>query len=295
MVMRWTSVVLTIAVFAALASAAPAPAPPPDPQIAYKVSGTRDKIMVMNNDGSNKTVVYTGPRFAVVSEPTWKPDGTAIAFTVSGLYRLVLSTGVATLLLTNAQCGSSCWNPRFSPSGTRIAVIDAGNQDLGAPPRVLSIPSTGGTPQVLYTGSVGMPFFDVAWSADETKIAVVETVGGGLPDRIVVVDLPTGTRTTVVEGPFDRINSIDWGHVGAERIVFDAGNVPDRTVYTIDVGVTGASPVLVTQGAHASYSPDNASIVYVKGSGTSQKVTTRNLITGAEVELVKGLGPDWKK
>ncbi len=288
--MRWIWVVLCVAALAAVVSAAPPPPSPPNPEIVYVERGATTKIIVMNSDGSNKTVVHSESGFA--TEPVWSPDGAAIAYTVSGvgLFRLERATGAVTMLLTNAQCGQSCWNPRFSPSGTRIAVIDGGLSAL----RVLSVSSTGGPTQVLYAGTPGTPLYDVAWSSDETRIAVVETVGGGLPDRILVVDLQTGTRSTVLEGPFDRINYIDWARNGVNRIVFDVSVSPDstdRVVYTIDFG---SSPVFVTGGAHPSFSPDNASIVYVTGRNRKM-ITKRNLGTGASTDLAAGVEPDWKR
>lgn len=285
---RWTWSALFVAVLAAIASAGPPPPPPPpNPEIVYVERGTTTKIVVMNSDGSNKTVVYSQNAF--LTEPVWSPDGSAIAYTVSGvgLYRVMRTTGVTTLLLTNAQCGQSCWNPRFSPSGTRIAVIDGG---LNAP-RVLSVPSTGGPTQILYTGTPGTPLYDVAWRSDETQIAVVETVGGGLPDRIRVVDLQTSTATTVLEGPFDRINYIDWARNGVDRIAFDVGDT-DRAIYRMDLGV---APVLVTSGAHPGFSPDNVSIVYRRLASRRSFIARLNLGTGTSTDLASGVEPDWKR
>lgn len=207
MTIRWIWIVVCVA---ALASAAPPPPPPPNPEIVYLEAGTREKIMVMNSDGSNKTVVYSGAAGQILSKPRFSPDARWIAFTAAGvgLYRLERATGVATVLLTNANCGQSCWSPRFSPWGTRIAVIDLNQND----PKVLTVPPTGGTPQVLYGGPAGVLFRDVAWSTDETRIAVIE-FGGGLPNRIRLVDLRTQPPTprTILQASADTtIDVLDW-------------------------------------------------------------------------------------
>ncbi len=290
--MRWIWVVVCVAALAAVASAAPPPPSPPNPEIVYLEAGTRDKIVVMNSDGSNKTVVYSGAAGQILSKPRFSPDAQWIAFTGAGvgLYRVERATGVATLLLTNAQCGQSCWSPRFSPSGTRIAVA---NTDSNAP-KILSVPSTGGATQVLYAGSPGTTFWDVAWSSDETRIAVIENVASPSPDRIVVVDLGTGTPSTIVNGPFVHIITLDWARNNVDRIVFSGGaDTTALSIYRIDFG---ASPIFVTSGAHPSFSPNNASIVYVRQpSRMRQIIATLNLGTGASTDLAVGNQPDWKR
>src|SRR3989304_578895 len=121
---RWIWSLLLVAVFATIASAGPPPPPPPpNPEIVYVEGGSVPKIIVMNNDGSNKTVVWNGPRFYSLQRPTFSPNGQWIAVTVPsiGLYLIERATGTATVLLSNSQCGVNCFisYPRFSPTGNR--------------------------------------------------------------------------------------------------------------------------------------------------------------------------------
>ncbi len=301
--MRTVWVLICLVSLAGIVSAAPPPPPPPNPEIAYVQTGTKQKIVVMNSDGSNKTTPFTGVNGEVLSEPALSPGAQWVAFTSPsrGLVVVDRITKVATVLMTPAQCGASaprlpndpgfCWNPRFSPSGSRVAVLDGG---LSAP-RVWSIPSSGGTPVVLYSGSQGTPFFDVAWDSDESQIAIVELVDAA-PNRIIVVNLATGTPRTIVDGL--DLFSIDWARNGLDRIIFDAliAGGPDRNIYTVDFSDTGADPpVLVTAGQHPSYSPDNGSIVY-RRNGNQARIDKRNLMTGVVTEnLATDLSPDWKR
>jgi hypothetical protein len=57
----------------------PPPASDPDPAISYLEGGTRGNLMVMNSDGSNKTVVLEG-NGAQLGRADWSPDGKHLVF-----------------------------------------------------------------------------------------------------------------------------------------------------------------------------------------------------------------------
>lgn len=253
----------------------------------------------MNNDGSNKTVVYTGDAGRILAKPRFSPDAQWITFHAAGvgIYVVERATGVATVLLTNAQCGGGCFSTRFSPSGTRVAVTNTDTTN----PRILTVPPTGGTPQVLYSGPAGVHFLDVAWSTDETRIAVIET-GGGLPNRLRVIDLQTlpPTPRTILQAATDTsFIVLDWARNNVNRLVFDV--VPNTstqgTIYTVDfTDTTVSTPVLVTGGRNPSFSPDNANMVYVRHlSGNRTTLSRFNFGTGAFLDLGGGGQPDWKR
>jgi protease II len=164
------------------------------------------------------------------------------------------------------------------------------------------VPTTGGPTQVLYAGSPGRPFLDVAWRSDEMQIAVVEAAEAPLPDRILVVNLQTQppTQRTILESPVDAsFFVLDWARNNVDRIVFDV--TPDNstvgTIYTVDFSDTAVSPpVLVTSGRQPNFSPDNASIVYVRPASRGRNLIAKfNLATGATADLAVGINPDWKR
>lgn len=298
---RWTWTLVLVAVLATIASAAPPPPPPPaNPEIVYREAGTRDKIVVMNSDGSNKTIVLTTS--LVVARPVFSPDGQWIAFTVagSGLYKLERATGVATLLFSNAQCGANCFisYARFSPTGDRVAVI-ASPGNFGNIYRVLAVPLTGGTPQLLYTGPANVIYSDApAWSTDETRIALLQRQSGQ-PNRIHVVVLQAQTVRTIVEASAGTsFFRIDWARTNVDRIAFDVGDVSQTSIYTVDFTPTTVSPpVLAAAGASwPSFSPDNTYIVARrKISNNKYTLSKRNLGTGVWTDLGGDQQPDWKR
>jgi hypothetical protein len=86
----------------------------------------------------------------------------------------------------------------ISPDGARVAVTDWDEVNHAlVRPRFSMYPSSGGQP----TFTLALDCWAVVWSPDSRKLACSD--GTTTPNRLVVVDATTGSRTTIATGYFD--------------------------------------------------------------------------------------------
>ena len=111
-------------------------------RIAYDFAdGASESVHVMNVDGSDLTVVASGPTGSGPGMPSWSPDGTSIAYfntprVANGFFEpevwTVRRDGTAPRRLFHADCCLSDWvPPSWSADGTEVAFAYSGT--LGTP------------------------------------------------------------------------------------------------------------------------------------------------------------------
>ena len=111
-------------------------------RIAYDVSdGTTESVHVVDVDGSDPTVVASGPKGSGPGMPSWSPDGRSIAYfntprVANGFFEpevwTVRRDGTAPRRLFHADCCVSDWvPPSWSAVGTEVAFAYSGS--VGTP------------------------------------------------------------------------------------------------------------------------------------------------------------------
>lgn len=166
--------------------------PPADPAIAFFEDGD---LVVINEDGSNRTVVLSGVTNSV---PSWSPDGSQIAFASDvqgpGVYVInVDGTGLRKVTSRNSSSWRTVdWSPDLAPDGRyKIAFIDVpaaaptGNPDL-------FLVNMDGTERVNLTNTPDrIENAGFTWSPDGERIAVQAVSGSDVTSShdILVLDL----------------------------------------------------------------------------------------------------------
>ena len=262
-----------------------------DPAIAYIATvGSGNKkstaLMVMNTDGSNQTLLFSGS----VGLPSWSPDGKHITFTgtingVGGVFGIVdvsvvngkvIGSNVRRIPITQPGTANG---GRWSPVGDLILFIyEDGN--------IYTIPTTGGTATIVYTSPVGFYPFDPDWSPDGSKIVFTEWNDAFTQSNLQVMDLATKQLTTVRPFTSTLIASPTWSRHG-DRIAYTANGI--NTVTPTE----NATPVKVTSGGYQTWSPDDSKLALEGGKPSG--IVTYTFNGGATTTLVSGRWPDWRR
>ncbi|MFC5829820.1 S9 family peptidase [Nonomuraea insulae] len=211
-------------------------------------------------------------RFAVPSDPAMRPDGGAVAYTLTTADRDADENRTAIWLVTpdaeprRLATGSA---PRWSPDGRTLAFL----RPVDGRPQLHLLPMDGGEPSPLTEAALGAG--PARWSPDGTRVAYAGPVGPGgeAPDpnapvvaetleykadgagllrgittHLFAVDVASGETTQLTEGDF-HAGEPSWSPDGT-RLAFAASMAPDRdlevggAVYTVAAG--GGAPERLT-------------------------------------------------
>lgn len=183
---------------------------------------------------------------AVPGDPQLRPDGSAVAYTLTTADR-ESDANVTEIWLAapgsaprRLAAGSA---PRWSPDGRTLAFL----RPVDGPPQIHLLPMDGGEPRVLTSAKLGAGL--PVWSPDGTRIAyagpsgdldpnapvVIDTMEykadgagllRGLTTHLFAVDVADGTSVQVTSGDF-HASSPAWSPEG-DRLAFTAGMDADR-------------------------------------------------------------------
>lgn len=247
----------------------PVPAEPADPAIVCIVDwlSTQAKVVVMDADGGNQTVVHTavGP----IIEPTWAPGGTAVAFLkgYKELWRVDVAVvdgvpqGADPRRILAESDHNQIRKPQWSPEGTEIFYTAEGDDSY----ELRAVSAEGGAPRVVYdppSRGIGRPTF----SPDGRRIAFTTGAGGTID--IQVLDLDTGEVTTVLSDWTDGFKDLDWSRTADVLAFIDSDEGPDRDhrrggrLYTIDLD-TGGLTYHFEGAEELTWLPDITEIVFL--------------------------------
>jgi Tol biopolymer transport system component len=276
------------------------PSPPADPEIVYldyvrgkKGGGDRDRLVVMNKDGSNQTEIYSAPHLL---RPSWSPSAESIVFRrdsdsqaelwiVDVVIRDGEPQGSNPRRLID-QCGASfntpfigC-EPAWSPQGSTIAFTDEGDHLW-----VIAADGSQGASK-LYSGHwLAAP----AWSPDGGRIAVVEE------STLIRVLTSAGAvkRTLDFTADFHVIGDLDWARTNDVLAFSGVAKSGGEAVYTVDLSQVTPTPIEVAEGESPTWSPDDGHLALIQ---RGQKLVSLDLSTGTATRLAAdALDPDWAR
>ena len=278
------------------------PSTPADPAIAYTTTGQKS-LWVMDADGSHQTQIHTSDEN--IQEPTWAPDGSAIAFGVGIVYEELWRINVS--LVDGVPVGNNAtmlhpnidFSVEWSPAGDVILFVER-ISDLY---HLRTIPATGGNPTTLYTTPSGFAPIDPTWSPDASSIAYVEMELLTGPDNysINVFDVASESVMTVFGPVTTNIYWLEWGKSsGSTEIAFSMVTGGSFSVYTIDIELSNPPVLIEGSSRFPSWSPDDSEIAYTvtvySKNGRRLRganIWVENVASGDRTELVNGWALDW--
>jgi len=292
--------------------------PPADPEIAYVANGD---LMVMNADGSNRTVVLAGSDHRL---PTWSPDGQTLLFASDvqgpGLYTVELDGSGLTkvVAIASGSLGRGAWSPVPLGDGEyKIAfsdqVVDAdgtfGEFDV-------FLVNTDGTGLVNVTRTPDRSESFPTWSPDASRLACTEIgpTPDGVAEDIVVRTLDADLSVTAIVNLTDESGAPGgplndaavlypaWERSG-DRISVSVQLDGGRDLWLIHVS-DPANPERITDGTSvhedlSSWSPSGDRVICQawaqRGNDGGLYVIDLNTLASQQIlPLKQGGGPSWR-
>jgi Tol biopolymer transport system component len=195
----------------------------------------KERLWVMNVDGSDQRLLTTGP--GTQMQGSWSPDGERIVY-------LHMEDGVRSIAVINVDGSGATmlaeaprnWPiPAWSPDGSRIlyhAPGESGSDDLWG------ISPDGGEPEIVLA-SPGDDW-QGAWAPDGRRIVLASRRDGD-DFEIYVADLDGGPWTRLTHNDVDDYTP-SWSPDGS-RIVFQSPRADRWTIFTVKPDGTEETPI----------------------------------------------------
>ena len=269
-------------------------------KLAFESDGT---IYSVNRDGSALTPLGFG------FDPAWSPDGTRIAFAVSGTssepYRIYVMDSDGSdrqLIAEHSTPGFRLYQPGWSPDGTQIAFTQNEPNSEGFFNRIRIFNSDGSPRPPFNPATCGGIAAAPDWSPNGERIAFwndAEFVpacapGGAIysarTDASGLLTLSSGGSAA------DRNMDPSWSPNG-QKVLFRRANVG---LFTVNPNGTGQTPLSGDDGVtgRARWSPDGGKIVFPRAAGSMNQVWVMDGDGSNGVPVLETTGtvrsPDWQ-
>jgi Tol biopolymer transport system component len=260
----------------------------PDGRLAFvrgPLFGGKAELIVTKADGSDPASVVAG---LDIMYPAWSPDGDRIAFLVdagsvayqgplrcpqSRIPRLFLAdvaratSGPLTELAAPDGCPIAS-TPRWSPDGTKIALVSRGVY-------VVDVASGRLTELVPPTDAVA-----AAWSPDGQRLAVAASLGSGGPSARIFIVGADGQGLTEIAQQLDWVHSLAWSPQG-DLISVVTGNAYGGQGSLFVINSDGSGLRSLAQGVQGdvAWSPDGHRLAAALADPSSSQGGASNIYT----------------
>lgn len=250
-------------------------------------NGTRS-LWIMDEDGSNQTLLAALPAPGDMAQIDWSPDGTTIAAQVGSkgpepvgsdneIYLIDVATGGSTQITSNSIFDGQ---PRFSPDGSKLLIERMVDMDHF---EVFVIDADGSNP-VNLTQSPGSWDFSPSWSPDGKYVTFASDREGPYDLWRMDADGSNPVQLTFTDGFDDKT---DWSKDG-KQIIYTTSEVDG-----FDIGIMnadGSNRTLLTENPIDEFAPrwqplytcqgSRATIVGTGGSDDITGTAGRDVIVG---------------
>ena len=251
-------------------------------------------IYVMDVTGANATAVYTnysGKGNSIVVNypdyPAWSGDGTKLCFILNNtdLYTLNISlvngvpTGSNATKIGDGVAGSGTYKQgKWRPGANQIACVW---KKTGDPDKIHLLPSTGGSPTVLYAAANTDWVIedDIAFKPDGSNLVFSERQISTGNVFLKVLDVSTNLVIKSIDlSQFKSVREMDWAKTSGSNIVAittvpfcdgtQIGSGGVHQLFTLDVSAPAPSLTLVRNDVgNISWKPDDSQITINAGLG----------------------------
>jgi hypothetical protein len=261
-----------------------------DPKIVY--TDATNKLGVMDTTSANQTLLYTPPSGSWIERPYWSPSSSVLwaeypnsgntssikAADISVSGGVAVSSNVRTIHSESddtARIRFPTWSSTSSVDKIAFACYRGSSGGSYRTSYVCTVSGSGGSLDTIYTMTTGA-VQGIAWNSDDSKLAVYTI--NGTTGKIIIINmysrLVTDSMTFTDQSNYGGLNSLEWSRTGSvNKLAF----VLDGMIQYLSP-TTGSSPTTQNVGKSsapntiansASWSPNNSSLMFIKGTYTS--------------------------